>query len=686
MKALAQSFPECLSLIPPVWELNRYVAVNPFWGWGQLSFEEAMRQLEVLTKEQLLPPSSGTLAQVGPQEWHADDPVGLLGPFLASYFGESAIVPPPWKHLSLWMAWKDSLPGSAGLGWRRSRRLLALVNSLPESPSQALELLVPGTNQPINGEKVISLLGLAPGWASYLRQRCWPQEPTKDSELATLAAMLAAVTQICPVPGEESSVKSAPEPFSQRLVALQQREERTRKKLQAQLSEARINPEDRAQAQVRAAFCIDVRSEVYRRHWEAFEPRVATDGFAGFFGIPASWEGEEGHESLLPVLLVPQLHLKGKTRRPRASKLIVSGTPNFPLVEVTGWSAIPKLARFSGAYHPSVANYGGLEDAIRAIPQAEKAPLALSLLTNLGWLGRWTPLMIFVGHESASVNNPHAASLDCGACGGKSGHASARLAAALLNDVQTRSALAQQGVQIPETTLFAAAVHNTTSDTFTFVSERNPQLTDWEQALRSSWEKAQRATQREKQERFSFLSGSASKRSRDEAQTRPEPALAGNVALIAVPASWTRKVNGEGKVFLHSYDPDRDDGKILELILTAPAIVASWINLQYFASTTAPQYYGAGNKLLHSRIGDLGVVEGLGGDLKVGLPEQSVAWGGVAYHEPLRLSVLVTAPWEKVDAILKAHPEAAQWYEGGWACLSVEHAGQWKTRHAGRWI
>jgi uncharacterized protein YbcC (UPF0753/DUF2309 family) len=90
-------------------------------------------------------------------------------------------------------------------------------------------------------------------------------------------------------------------------------------------------------------------------------------------------------------------------------------------------------------------------------------------------------------------------------------------------------------------------------------------------------------------------------------------------------------------VFLHDYDWRADEGfGVLELILTAPVVVASWIGLQYYGSVVAPEAFGGGNKLLHNVVGGVGVLEGNGGVLRAGLPWQSVHDGERLMHEPHR--------------------------------------------------
>ena len=65
-----------------------------------------------------------------------------------------------------------------------------------------------------------------------------------------------------------------------------------------------------------------------------------------------------------------------------------------------------------------------------------------------------------------------------------------------------------------------------------------------------------------------------------------------------------------------------------------------------------------------------------GGALRPGLPWQSVHDGADFAHEPLRLSVVVAAPREAIDAILARHAGVRALFENRWLHLfALDDAG-----------
>ena len=292
------------------------------------------------------------------------------------------------------------------------------------------------------------------------------------------------------------------------------------------------------------------------------------------------------------------------------------------------------------------------------------------------------------------LSTPHASGLHCGACGGYSGEVNARLLATLLNDKEVRMQLVSKGIEIPADTLFVAALHDTTTDRVTLYTDDHPSKShraDLDQA--KTWlEAAGKVTRGERALRLPRARNERSirRRSRDWAETRPEWALAGCKAFIAAPRNRTSGRNLEGRAFLHDYDWKQDKGfGVLEQIMTAPVVVASWISLQYYGSTVAPEAFGGGNKLLHNVTGGIGVIEGNGGLMRAGLPWQSIHDGERYVHEPLRLSVCIEAPREAMTEILRRHDGVRALFDNRWLHLfALDDAGRMAWRYAGdlRWM
>jgi len=470
-------------------------------------------------------------------------------------------------------------------------------------------------------------------------------------------------------------------------------------------------------AAVQAVFCIDVRSEVFRRALEVCSTGIQTLGFAGFFGLPLSYAplGSQIERPQLPGLLAPQLRVSESTGSEAIDQQMSlkqqqnlriqsiwkdfrsSATSTFTFVESCGFffagslikRTLPRLNEMAAHRPQASGQQATLRPCIR--PGTENAmstvdglcDLVAGILRSMSFAEDFARLVLLVGHGSETVNNPHAAGLDCGACGGHTGEVNARVLADLLNNAAIRAGLFERGLAIPSTTHVLAALHNTTTDEVTiFDTDSMPQthaadlvqLRDWlEQAGHRA--RCERATSLEIQNHEVVSSKNLLKqfqtRSRDWSQVRPEWGLANNAAFLIAPRARSRGINLRGRVFLHEYQSALDStGSVLEAIMTAPMLVTNWINMQYYASTVDNRLYGSGNKVLHNVVGGrLGVFEGNGGDLRIGLPLQSLHDGRTLRHTPLRLSVFIEAPQSAIDAILGKHQVVRNLIDNAWIHL-----------------
>lgn len=473
--------------------------------------------------------------------------------------------------------------------------------------------------------------------------------------------------------------------------------------------------------------CIDTRSEGLRRHLES-SCGYQTLGFAGFFAVAIRFTDLLGGApaDLCPVLIRPHHHIAEKpvpaalslAGRRVSGAITLGGAESayhaakespagpFTLAEAAGWIAAPLSAAKTLAPAAVASVRRRLRDAIipeaqtlltvDSIPLHERVLFAQVTLKTIGLTTEFGRLVVLCAHHSGTENNPYQASLDCGACGGQGGGPNARTAARILNQTEVRDELRSAGIDIPDHTHVVAALHDTATDR---VSVLDKHLTpDTHRAdidrLEADLACAGGALAAE---RCALLPGArlgaspraaarhVGRRAADWAQVYPEWGLAGNAAFIVAPRDVTRGLDLRRRTFLHSYDADADtDATALETILTAPMVVAQWINCQYYFSAVAPEVFGAGSKTVHNVVGSVGVIAGHTGDLRLGLPWQSVSYGDRLLHEPLRLLAVIQAPLARIDTVVKRNPILQQLFGNDWIVVAARedptHSWQRWTR------
>jgi uncharacterized protein YbcC (UPF0753/DUF2309 family) len=639
----------------------------------------------------------------------------------------------PWRDLSLYQGWKNAASLDANPSFNGWNAFNKIVQGLPEEPDKVIALALIRLNVPeglVQDYLHRSLLSIS-GWSSYVQYLVREQtmrgaeNPSLKELLAIrLAYDLALLDQhksdASLSLAWEQSLTRALNPDLQldllpRYLAHLALETGYQQRLIGKLQNELSNPsatQDRKSLQ--AVFCIDVRSEIYRRALEAQSVSIETLGFAGFFGMPISYRpfGSEAAVAQCPVLLLPQYEvLESPTnctseeeheakcqlsqrinRQDSWNAFKTSAITCFSFVETAGLFFGIKLLKSSFAWKkeesrsskhlaPKLTPTHDLNGSNGSgIPPQDQINLAEGALKGMGLTTNFARLVLICGHGSTTANNPYASGLDCGACGGNAGDSNARVTALILNNPVVREALDQRGITIPDDTHFVAGLHNTTTDEVTiFDQESIPSSFDSSLIELRAWlNGASVVTRKERAPLLglgdlddrSTIASNIEMRSRDWAQVRPEWGLANNAAFIVAPRSRTKNLKLHGRTFLHNYTSAQDpEGCILELIMTAPMIVTNWINLQYFASTVNNDHFGSGNKTIHNVVGNLGIWQGNGGDLQVGLPIQSLHNGKEWMHEPLRLSVFIEAPRETIDKVLSKHPAVAALVANQWIHL-----------------
>jgi uncharacterized protein YbcC (UPF0753/DUF2309 family) len=657
-----------------------------------------------------LPTVADLAAEATGIDWPAliDKCIGL---WAAGQFdrGQALWSPAPGSSaFAAWRAWAmhDLTPEIAGL-----EGFCAHVAAAPDTPERAILFAAEalGISDAAAETAFHRLFMSMGGWSQHARWLLWQAELAGETDRTMVdllairliwdEALLAHAPQIAARWAATVSAHAepvAPNADEVALAILQDAADRAhQRKLVAALDGEAAAGE---RPFLQAAFCIDVRSEVFRRALESVDPGIATIGFAGFFGLPLAHHahGSDIREAHLPVLLNPAIETTSagdpasdqqtriSARAARAwGRFRQAAVSSFAFVEAMGPVYAVKLIK-SALGLAGKAKAEPAPQVIGGMSAEAKADTAAAVLRAMSLTQGHGQIVLLLGHGGNVTNNPHASAYHCGACGGYTGEVSARLLATLLNDPETRAGLAARGVEVPQDTLFVAGLHDTTTDAITLYDDGLPAARSGDIArVRALLAQAAKVARAERALRLPGASpDSIARRASNWAEIRPEWGLAGCAAFIAAPREATVGRDLGGRAFLHSYDWRADSGfGTLELIITAPVVVASWISLQYFGSSVAPEMFGGGNKLIHNVVGGIGVIEGNGGRLRPGLPWQAVHDGEALAHEPLRLSVMIEAPREEILKVLEKHPAVRELFDNGWLHLFVMKDGKVEARY-----
>lgn len=704
---------KAVSQVAPLWGLQNFVAVNPFWGFRDKGFLETASLIEQYCHISIVGDASNEDSHIFTFSEFLDRAkqtscsgiiVDEISKFCSLYFDRGqAVWQFPLKDKSLFKAWKSFAQEDKTLffaGIRANDFIASLPDAYEEVFSifdQCLDNVDLRCQEALFSRAIFTIKG----WASYAQHLAFEDSKINKENLVCLellAIRLAYDLMLMCSKEFASEIDSYRTSVLETVARVKPPSGTLYRDIEARESQFISHVQTHFQTEsdhqalerpdLQAVFCIDVRSEGYRYFLEQQSLKIQTYGFAGFFGLtlrhqPYGTETEinqcavllqnsftvadtvsSAASSMQRVFFEINKHLSGIIKTLRQS--ISSG---FNFVEAFGILYLLEMMKDSLCLTRSRKKFSIATKISISLSRDEKIQAAQGILKNMGLSSPMAPVVLLCGHESETKNNPFNASLDCGACGGHSGRINALTAATILNDPEVRDGLRHGSIEIPADTMFIPAIHNTTTDEVSILVEdsKSPHL-----SMVRAWLSSASALSRKSRARFlseqpSPESSICFRKSKDWSEVRPEWGLARNAGFIAARRMRTHLAPLENRCFLHEYDFSKDsDHSILELIMTAPMVVASWINLQYFASTIAPGVFSSGNKVIHNVVGQLGVILGNGGDLQVGLPMQSVHTGKEAFHDPLRLQVVLEAPEEAIQGIIEKHTLLQQLIQNEW--------------------
>lgn len=484
-----------------------------------------------------------------------------------------------------------------------------------------------------------------------------------------------------------------------------------------------VRSSNRLIAQV--VFCIDEREESIRRALEEVDPSIETVGVAGFFGVAINYAGLDDADgvSLCPIAVKPahavrevvvgehvHLHEQRQGLRRVWARVARSGFISSRTL-VRGWGSTACLGflslfplalrvltplaygrfirRLNRAFLPEpktefifmrddAASRDATTGLMRGFTTQEQAECVYEVLGPAGLHKGHARLVVILGHGSTSLNNPHESAYCCGACGGRTGAPNARLFALIANRPAVREALRAKGVVIPEDTWFLGGCHDTCNEDIHFFDmDLLPESHHGDLArVHQSLDKARTLSAHERTRRFAAAGRDISpegalrhvrERAEHIGEPRPEYGHCTNAVAFVGRREITKGLFMDRRAFLVSYDATKDPAnEALGRLLGAVIPVCGGISLEYYFSTVDVETYGCGTKLPHNITGLIGVMNGYQGDLRSGLPVQTVE-----IHEPVRLLFVVETTPKRLMGIVNASAELTEFVCNKWIRIAT---------------
>ncbi|MFN7493818.1 MAG: YbcC family protein [Cyclobacteriaceae bacterium] len=475
----------------------------------------------------------------------------------------------------------------------------------------------------------------------------------------------------------------------------------------AGITQKKNSPRQFTKKSFQALLCIDDRECSFRRYIEDFDHESETFGTPGFFSVEFYYQPEGGkfYTKLCPAPVTPKYLIKGIGQEKRQKDAYLSKTSHsfyggWLISQTLGfWSALllfinifkPSMgpATASSFRHMSKKSQLTIEnknpddrenDLQIGFTIAEMANRVEALLKSIGLVKDFAPIIYVIGHGSSSVNNPHYAAYDCGACSGRAGSVNSRVVSFMGNHPKVRELLKTRGIDIPEATQFLGGLHDTTRDEIIFfdensLSQKNLELHNKNEV---TFAQALNANAKERSRRFESIDSHLTPeqihdkiltRSVSLFEPRPELNHATNALCVVGRRELTKHLFMDRRSFMNSYDYRVDlDGTFLVNVLRPVGPVCGGINLEYFFSRVDNQKLGAGTKLPHNVMGLIGVANGIDGDLRPGLPSQMIE-----VHDPVRLMVIVEHFPEIVLKAIQKEAPTYEWFLNEWVRLVAVH-------------